>query len=327
VSTPTFSYADIEVAAKRLDGVAHRTPVATSRTLNELVDAEVFMKCENLQRVGAFKFRGAYNAVTALDPAIRAKGICTASSGNHAQAIALSAQLHGVPAVIVMPSDAPTIKLDATRGYGAEVVLYDRYTEDREALAESIRVERDLTLIPPFDHYDVIAGQGTLAKELIEDVGTLDAFIGCTGGGGLIAGCATAAKHLLPDIEVFGAEPALGDDTLRSLRSGKRVQIAVPQTICDGQQTTAPGVLTFAINQLLLTDVLLSTDDEVVAAMRFVFERLKLVVEPSGASALAGLLANRERFAGKRVGLTISGGNVGLDRFLSLIADPSALDS
>jgi threo-3-hydroxy-L-aspartate ammonia-lyase len=315
-----LSFADIERASSRLTGVAHRTPVATSRTLNAMLGCEVFLKCENLQRMGAFKFRGAFNAISALSESDRARGICTFSSGNHAQAIALAAQLHRVPALIVMPLDAPELKVDATRGYGGEIVRYDRYTEDRETITQAIQRERGMTLIPPFDHYDVMAGQGTLAKELIEDVGHLDSFIGCTGGGGLIAGCGTAAKHMLPAIDVFAAEPDAGNDTLLSLRIGEIVDIGVPQTICDGQQTSSPGKLTFAINQQLLTDVLTTSDAVVIDAMKFVFERMKMVLEPSGACALAALMTHQDRFAGQRVGISLSGGNVDLNRFIELVS-------
>lgn len=315
-----LTYAHIERAAQRLAGVAHRTPVATSKTLNAMLGCEVFLKCENLQRMGAFKFRGAYNAINALTETERKNGICAFSSGNHAQAVALSAQLHGVKAVIVMPADAPQLKLDATRGYGAKVITYDRYTEDREAIARKLQQERGLALIPPYDHIEVMAGQGTLAKELLEDVGPLDAFIGCTSGGGLIAGCATAVKHLAPTAQVFASEPEAGNDTLLSLRAGFPVGIDVPQTICDGQQTPKPGELTFAVNKRLLTDVLLTSDATVIEAMKFVFDRMKLVVEPSGANALAALITNKSRFQGMRVGVSLSGGNVGLARFCALVS-------
>jgi threo-3-hydroxy-L-aspartate ammonia-lyase len=314
-----LTYAHIERAAQRLQGIAHRTPVATSRTLNAMLGCEVFLKCENLQRMGAFKFRGAYNAINALPEVERKRGICAFSSGNHAQAIALASKLHGVPAVIVMPLDAAALKVAATKGYGAEVITYNRYTQDREAITAELSAERGMTLIPPYDHYEVMAGQGTLAKELIEEVGQLDAFIGCTGGGGLIAGCGTAAKHLLPNIDVFASEPEAGNDHQLSLQKGERVNKGVPQTICDGQQNAAPGVLTFEINKRLLSDVLTTSDATVIDAMRFAFERLKLVIEPSGANALAALITHKERFQGQRVGLTLSGGNVGLARFIEIV--------
>ncbi len=316
-----LTYAHVERAAQRLHGVAHRTPVATSRTLNALLGCEVFIKCENLQRMGAFKFRGAYNAISALTEAERARGICAFSSGNHAQAVALASKLHGTNAVIVMPADTPQLKLDATRGYGAEVITYNRYTEDREAITLALQAERGMMLIPPYDHYDVMAGQGTLAKELVEDVGTLDAFIGCTSGGGLIAGCATAVHHLLPAAKIYGSEPEAGNDTLLSLRAGERItNMPVPNTICDGQQTPAPGKLTFEVNKRLLTDVLLTSDATVVEAMKFLFERMKLVAEPSGANALAALMTNKALFRGQRVGITLSGGNIGLVRFIELVS-------
>ena len=316
-----LTYAYIERAAQRLQGVAHRTPVAASRTLNAMLGCEVFLKCENLQRMGAFKFRGAYNAINALTEHERAQGICAFSSGNHAQAVALASKLHGTKAVIVMPADAPQLKLDAARGYGAEIITYNRYTEDREAITLALQKERGMALIPPYDHYEVMAGQGTLAKELIEDVGNLDAFIGCTSGGGLIAGCATAVHHLLPAAKIYGSEPEAGNDTLLSLRAGTRItDMPVPNTICDGQQTPAPGKLTFEINKRLLTDVLLTSDATVVEAMKFVFERMKMVAEPSGANALAALMTNKDRFQGQRVGVSLSGGNIGLARFVEIVS-------
>src|SRR5688572_12589263 len=317
------SFADVQTAAKRLAGVAHRTPVLTSRTLDERVGATVFLKAENLQRMGAFKFRGAYNALAALDPAVRARGVVAFSSGNHAQAVALAARLHGVPATIVMPRDAPQSKLDATRGYGAEVVLYDRYAEDRAAIGRRLAEETGASLIPPYDHPMVIAGAGTTALELFEEVGPdgLHLLLVCTGGGGLLAGCATAAAALSPTTRVFGVEPAAGDDWKRSLEAGHRIKLdAVPRTIADGQQTEAPGELTFPIVQRYAAGIALVTDEEIVAAMAFAFERLRVVVEPSGATALAAVLAGKVDVAGKRVGLTLSGGNVGLDRFVELVA-------
>jgi threo-3-hydroxy-L-aspartate ammonia-lyase len=321
-----LQFNDIELAAARIRGVAHRTPVLTSRTLDALVGAQVFMKAENLQRMGAFKFRGGYNAVSVLSDAQRAGGVVAFSSGNHAQAVALAAQLHGCRATIVMPHDAPLLKLAATRGYGAEVVLYDRYTEDRVAIAQRLVDERGASLIPPYDHLPVMAGQGTAALELIEDVGGLDALIVCAGGGGFLSGCTVAAKHLLPGIEVFGAEPARGNDMQQSLRSGRVVKIDVPRTICDGQQTQSVGAQPFEVIRALVTDVLTATDPEVVDAMRFAFERLKVVLEPSGACALAALIANAARFRGRRVGVTLSGGNVGLDRFVALVSGAEKVD-
>ena len=316
-----LTFADIEAAAARLKGVAHRTPVITSRTLDALIGAKVYLKAENLQRMGAFKFRGGYNAVSALGEEGRARGVVAFSSGNHAQAVALAAQLHGCAATIVMPSDAPASKLAATRGYGAEVITYDRYTEDRAAVARQVVESRGAALIPPFDYYPVMAGQGTTAIELIEDAPEpLDALIVCTGGGGFVSGCAVAATHLSPGIEVFASEPELGNDIKQSLAAGHIVTIDVPRTICDGQQTRSCGTLTFPIMQALLAGVLTAPDPVVVQMMRFLFERLKLVVEPSGANALASLFHHRDQFTGKRVGVTLSGGNVSVERFAALMS-------
>ena len=321
-----LEFADIQAAAARIRGVAHRTPVLTSRTLNVMLGCSVFMKAENLQRMGAFKFRGGYNAVNALSDAQRARSVIAFSSGNHAQAVALAAQLHGCQATIVMPHDSPSLKLAATRGYGAEVILYDRYRQDRAAIASALVHERNATLIPPFDYLPVMAGQGTAALELIEDTGPLDALIVCAGGGGFLSGCAVAAKHLLPQIEVFGAEPLRGNDMQQSLRAGKIVSIDVPRTICDGQQTQAVGKHPFEVIQALVSGVLTATDPQVVDAMRFVFERMKLVLEPSGACALAALMNHREQFKGRRVGITLSGGNIGLDRFVALVSGTELVD-
>ena len=318
--------ADIQAAAARLQGVAHRTPVLTSRTLDEQLGAQVFMKAENLQRMGAFKFRGGYNAVNVLSDGERARGVVAFSSGNHAQAVALAARLHGCHATIVMPKDTPAIKLAATRGYGAEVSLYDRYTEDRAAIANRLVAERNATLIPPFDHLPVMAGQGTVALELIEDTGPLDALIVCAGGGGLLSGCAVAAKHLAPGIQVFGAEPERGNDMQQSLRAGKIVSIDVPRTICDGQQTQAVGHHPFEVIRALVTDVLTVPDPVVVRAMHFAFERMKVVLEPSGACALAALMQHAERFKGQRVGVTLSGGNIDTGRFVALLSGVERVD-
>ena len=321
-----LQFTDIESAAARLRGVAHRTPVLTSRALDALLGCKVYMKAENFQRMGAFKFRGGYNAVNALNDTARARGVVAFSSGNHAQAVALAAQLHGCRATIVMPHDAPPNKLAAARGYGAEVVLYDRYREDRAAIASRLVAERDATLIPPFDYLPVMAGQGTAALELIEDVGPLDALLVCAGGGGLLAGCAVAARHLLPAIRIYGAEPERGNDMQQSLRSGRIVTIDVPRTICDGQQTQAVGKLPFEVIQALVSDVLTVPDPEVVLAMRFAFERMKVVLEPSGANALAALMHHRGQFAGQRVGVTLSGGNIDIARFIALMSGTEALD-
>lgn len=321
-----LQFTDIELAAARIRGVAHRTPVLSSRTLDTMLGLQVFMKAENLQRMGAFKFRGGYNAVNALSDAQRARGVVAFSSGNHAQAVALAAQLHGCHATIVMPHDAPALKLAATRGYGAEVIIYDRYREDRAVIAKKLVDERDATLIPPFDDLAVMAGQGTAALELIEEVGALDALIVPAGGGGFLSGCTVAAKHLLPQLRAFGAEPARGNDMQQSLRSGRIVSIEVPRTICDGQQTQSVGQHPFEVIQALVTDVLTVSDPAVVDAMRFAFERMKVVLEPSGASALAALMTHAAQFEGQRVGIMLSGGNIGLDRFVALVSGAEQVD-
>lgn len=311
---------DIRDAAAQIDGVAHRTPVLRSRTLDERAGAQVFVKCENLQRVGAFKFRGAYNAVSRLSPEQLARGVAAYSSGNHAQAVALSARELGSTAVIVMPADTPQSKLDAVAGYGAEIVTYDRYTGDRVAIGEKLAAERGLALIPPYEHPLVIAGQGTAALELLEEAGELDALVVPVGGGGLIAGSAIAAKGLQPAVRVVGVEPAAGDDTRRSLAAGERVRIKVPRTIADGQAAEVPGELTFSINRRLVDEVVLVSDDEIRDAMRFVFDRMKLVVEPSGVTPIAALLCGRVAPAPPRIGVIVSGGNVGWARFAQLLA-------
>ena len=305
-------------AAAQIKGVVHRTPVLRSRTVDRLVGAEVFLKCENFQRVGAFKFRGAYNAASRLTPQQLARGIAAYSSGNHAQAVALAARELGSTAVILMPEDTPQSKMDATIGYGAQVVTYDRYTGDRAAIGAALAAERGLALIPPYEHPHVIAGQGTAALELFEDVGDLDAVVVPVGGGGLIAGSATVAKGLDRGIGVIGVEPEAGDDTKRSLEAGSRVSIAVPHTIADGQAAEIPGELTFSINQQLVDRIVLVADDQIRDAMRLVFERLKIVVEPSGASALAAVLAGRIEALPPRIGVIISGGNVSARRFAEL---------
>ncbi|MGW4226468.1 threo-3-hydroxy-L-aspartate ammonia-lyase [Streptomyces bauhiniae] len=317
---PHLTLDDVRAAAARLEGVAHRTPVVTSRTLNARVGAEVFIKCENFQRVGAFKFRGAYNAAAQLPPDQLAKGIAAFSSGNHAQAVALAARELGTTAVILMPEDAPRSKMEATLGYGAEVVTYDRYTEERAALGESLAKDRGLALIPPYDHLDVIAGQGTAALELLEETGELDALVVPVGGGGLIAGSAVAAKSLYPAVRMIGVEPEAGDDTKRSLESGERVTIPVPRSIADGQVLPSPGEITFALNQRLVDAIALVSDEEIVEAMRFAFERLRIVLEPSGATPLAALLSGRVENLPPRVGVIASGGNIDTRRFAELTA-------
>lgn len=315
----TITMADVEAAAQRLLGVAHRTPVVTSRTLDELLGAQVFLKCENLQRTGSFKFRGAYNAINALDPAERQRGIVAYSSGNHAQAVAFAARLHGVSAVIVMPTDTPAAKLEATRGYGAEIIEYDRYTEDREAIGKAVATDRGLNLVPPYDNPFVMAGQGTAALELFADFPDLDVLVVPVGGGGLLAGTATVASALGVGVRVFGVEPEAGDDTRQSLAAGERIVIAQPRTIADGQQTTAPGVLTWEVNRRLVDEVVVVSDAEIVDAMRLLLDRLKTVAEPSGATGLAALLNGRIPIRGKRVGVVLSGGNVGADRLAELL--------
>jgi threonine dehydratase len=311
---------DVQAAAGRLAGVSHRTPVITGRSLDEATGAgRVLLKAENLQRVGAFKFRGAYNAVASMTPAERARGVATVSSGNHAQALALAARLHEVPAVILMPDDAPPGKLAATRGYGAEIVLFDRYDGDREALLAALVDERGLVPVHPYDDPRVMAGQGTAALELLEDAGPLDVLLVCLGGGGLLAGCATAVAGLSPQTRVIGVEPEAGDDFQRSLAAGERVRIDVPRTIADGQQLPIPGELTFPVIQRLVDSVVTVSDEEIVDAMRFLFERTKTVAEPSGASAFAALMAGKVEAAGLRVGVTISGGNVTAERFAELV--------
>ncbi|MEU3527657.1 threo-3-hydroxy-L-aspartate ammonia-lyase [Streptomyces sp. NPDC038707] len=318
-AAPSLTFADVREAAARIKGVAHHTPILTSRTLNSLVGAEVFIKAENFQRVGAFKFRGAYNAIAQLPPGQLAKGIAAYSSGNHAQATALAARELGTRAVILMPEDAPRSKREATAGYGAEVVTYDRYTEDRTALGHALAEDRGLALIPPYDHPHVMAGQGTAALELLEETGPLDALLVPVGGGGLLAGCATAATALHPGIRVVGVEPEASDDTRRSLEAGARVTVPVPRTIADGQALATPGELTFPVNQRLVDSVALVGDAEIVTAMRFAFERLKIVLEPSGASALAALLAGRVGRLPRRIGVIASGGNIDTARFTALV--------
>jgi threo-3-hydroxy-L-aspartate ammonia-lyase len=317
--TLSINKADIEAAAARLAGIAHRTPVATSRTADERTGAQLFFKCENLQRMGAFKFRGAYNALSQFTPEQRRAGVVAFSSGNHAQAIALSARLLGLPATILMPHDAPQMKIDATRGYGAEVKLFDRYKEDREAIARKLADEGGMTLIPPFDHPHVMAGQGTAALELIEDAGPVDVLLVCVGGGGLISGCAVATKHALPQCRVIGVEPEAGNDVQQSLRRGEVVRIDVPQTIADGAQTQAPGRFTFPVIQALVDDVLTVTDQQLVSTMRFFAERMKMVVEPTGCLAAAAILEGMLDVRRQRVGIIISGGNIDVDRYAELL--------
>jgi threonine dehydratase len=304
-----ISLADVRQAADRLRGIANRTPVVTSRTVDALVGAQVFFKCENLQRGGAFKFRGAYNRLAALTAEERSRGVVAFSSGNHAQGVALAARELGVPATVVMPTDAPALKLAATRGYGAEVVNYDRLTEDREDIARRLAQERGLTLVPPYDHPLIMAGQGTAALELIEEVGSLDWLLAPVGGGGLLSGSVIAATGLLPAINVVGVETETSNDWVLSLAAGQPVHIAPPETIADGMRTQQPGALTFPIVQKLAHQVTTVTDDEVKEAMRFLLLRMKLLVEPTGAVPFALLLSGRLDVRGQRVGIILSGGN------------------
>jgi threo-3-hydroxy-L-aspartate ammonia-lyase len=303
----TFDH--IAAAADRLHGVAHRTPVITSRALDDRLGAQVALKAETFQRVGAFKFRGAYNAVASLDDDARARGVCTASSGNHAQALALASRLCGTRATIIMPADAPPLKRAATEGYGAEVISYDRYNEDREVLLRELAAERSLEAIHPFDDPRVMAGQGTLVAELLQDAGDLDVLVVPVGGGGLVSGCSTAVAALCPSIRLVGVEPEASDDVARSLDAGERRRVKVTPTIADGQQTETPGDRTWPVIQALVDEVHTVTDEQILQAMRFCFERLKLVVEPSGATALAALLSGSVTVAGERVGVVLSGGN------------------
>jgi threonine dehydratase len=320
-SAGTVTYDDVAAAAARLEGVAHRTPVATSSQFDALTGAQAFFKCENLQRMGAFKFRGAYNALSQLEGDARKRGVVAFSSGNHAQAVALAGRLLGIPAVIVMPADAPAVKVAATRGYGAEVVFYDRAAgHDRDQVARRIAGEKGATLIPPFDHAHVIAGQGTAAKELLEDVGPLDDLFVCCGGAGLLSGCAIAAHHLSPGIRVIGVEPAAGDDVARSFRTKTLQRVENPQTIADGARTQSAGAITFPLVLKHVQDVITVTDGELVDAMRFLWERMKLVVEPTGALAAAGVMSGPVDVRNRRVGIIISGGNVDLKAAAALLA-------
>ena len=316
-SLPTFD--DVKAAAARLKGVAHRTPTLRSSTADALLGAELYFKCENLQRMGAFKFRGGYNTLAQFTPEERKRGVLAFSSGNHAQAIALSARILGMPAVIVMPEDAPAAKLAATRGYGAEVVTYDRFTEDREAISQRIAGERGMTLVPPFNHPHVIAGQGTAALELLEDVPGLDYLFTPLGGGGLLSGTLLAAKAMAPACQVFGVEPEAGNDGQQSLRKGEIVRIDTPQTIADGAQTQALGNITFAIIRGGASGIVTASDAQLAEAMRFYAQRMKIVVEPTGALSLAGARHGGVDFRGKRVGIIISGGNVDLANYGRLL--------
>ena len=316
-AVPTFQ--DVVLAAQRLGGYAHRTPVLESGTLNRTLGAQVFFKCENLQRMGAFKFRGAFNAMSRLSDAQRRAGVVAYSSGNHAQAVALSAQILGVSATIFMPHDASAAKLAATRGYGAQVIGYDRYDEDPLALAKGLAQLHGKAFIPPFDHADVLTGQGTAALELFEEVGTLDHLFVCLGGGGLLSGCALVARALAPQCRVYGVEPEAGNDVQQSFQKGERVRIDTPRTIADGAQTALVGELTFEIIRHNVDDIHTVTDAQLIDAMRFYAERMKLVVEPTGCLSLAAVLQSAPHLVGQRVGVIVSGGNVDLGRYAELL--------
>jgi len=322
--TPTMmtlpTYDDVIAASIRLEGHAHRTPVLRSRTADDRLETSVFFKCENFQRMGAFKFRGAFNALSKFSAAQRHAGVVTFSSGNHAQAIALSARMLGIPATILMPLDAPQAKIDATRGYGGEVILYDRFKQDREALTLELATQRGLTLIPPYDHPDVMAGQGTAAKELFEEVGALDYLFVPLGGGGLLSGSALAARALAPQCKIYGVEPEAGNDGQQSFRKGEIVHIDTPKTIADGAQTQHLGQYTFGVIRRDVDDVLTATDAQLVQAMRFFAERMKMVVEPTGCLGFAAASQAGASIRGKRVGVILSGGNVDLARFGELLA-------
>lgn len=311
----SVTYQDVEAAALRLENKAIRTPVFTSRTADKLTKAHLYFKCENYQHIGAFKFRGAFNAIACLTDEQRKAGVITYSSGNHAQAIAYASQLHQIRALIIMPKDAPQIKMAATKGYGAEIYLYDRYTEDREAIAQQLSKEQGLTLIPPYDHPNVIAGQGTAAKELIEEVGSLDYLFVPLGGGGLLAGSLLSAKHLLPNIKVVGVEPEAGNDGQQSLRKGDIITIPTPKSIADGAVTLHLGKYTFPIIQKFVEDIVTVSDPELISMMHFFAERMKIIVEPTGCLAAAAVMKKDFPIEGKKVGIILSGGNVDLKQF------------
>jgi threo-3-hydroxy-L-aspartate ammonia-lyase len=321
LNAPTFD--DVAAAARRIEGHAHRTAVLTSRTVDSGLGAEVYFKCENFQRMGAFKFRGAFNALSCLDAEARARGVIAFSSGNHAQAVALSARLLGMEATIVMPEDAPQAKMEATRDYGGRIVTYQRFREDREDITRRLATERGLSVIPPYDHPDVIAGQGTAAMELLKEVGALDRLYVCLGGGGLLAGSALAAKALAPGCKVYGVEPEKGNDAQQSFRSGAIVRIDVPDTIADGAQTQSLGRMPFEIIRRDVTDVLTASDAELIDCMRFFAARMKMIVEPTGCLGFAAVRAAGAQLAGQRIGVILTGGNVDLQRFAELISKPA----
>jgi threonine dehydratase len=315
----SVTFEDVAGAAARLAGVAHRTPVLTSRTLDDRLGARLFLKCENLQRMGAFKFRGAYNAICRLSADERARGVLTFSSGNHAQATALACRLLGARATIVMPANAPVAKREATLGYGARIVSYDPAVEDREQVARALQTDKPLALIPPYDHHDVIAGQGTCARELLHALPDLDVLLVPCGGGGLLSGSAVSVKRLRPACRVIGVEPEAADDATRSFKTGALQTVSNPQTIADGARTPSLGCLTFPLIQALVDDMVTVPDEELVRAMRFVWERMKLIVEPTGVLGLAAALSGRVALAGLRVGVILSGGNVDLASVAALL--------
>lgn len=308
------TFADVQAAAKRINGVAHRTPVMTSRTVGRRTEATVFFKCENFQRVGAFKFRGAYNALSQLSEEQRNRGVVAFSSGNHAQAVALAGRILGIPHTIVMPENAPVVKLAATKAYGAEIILYDPETTVREELAAAIATERDMTVVPSYDHPDIVAGQGTVALELFEETGPLDVLLVGCGGGGLLSGCGIAAGALAPECRVVGVEPETADDATRSFQTGELQTVQNPDTIADGARTPSLGTITFPLVLEHVDEMITVSDEALLQAMFFLWERMKLVVEPTGALATAALLSGSLPLKGRRVGIVITGGNVDLRR-------------
>ncbi|MCC8459876.1 threo-3-hydroxy-L-aspartate ammonia-lyase [Photorhabdus aegyptia] len=313
-------YDDVIAAARRIEGYAYRTPVLTSRTADEMTGAKLFFKCENYQRMGAFKFRGAFNALSQFSDEQRRNGVVTYSSGNHAQAISLAARILNIPATIIMPFDAPAAKVAATEGYGGKIVFYDRYTDDREQIGRELSERHGLTLIPPYDHPHVIAGQGTAAKELFEEVGGLDALFVCLGGGGLLSGSALVARHFSPECKIYGVEPETGNDAQQSFRQGKIVHIDTPKTIADGAQTRHLGQYTFDIIRKNIDDIFTVSDEELVDAMRFYAERMKMIVEPTGCLSFAAVRQMSTQLQGQRVGIIVSGGNVDIERYCALLA-------
>ncbi|MCW7546853.1 threo-3-hydroxy-L-aspartate ammonia-lyase [Photorhabdus sp. APURE] len=316
----TPAYDDVIAAARRIEGYAHRTPVLTSRTADEMTGAKLFFKCENYQRMGAFKFRGAFNALSQFNDEQRRNGVVTYSSGNHAQAISLVARILNMPATIIMPFDAPAAKVAATEGYGGKIVFYDRYTDDREQISRELSEKQGLTLIPPYDHPHIIAGQGTAAKELFEEVGELNALFVCLGGGGLLSGSALATRHLSPECKIYGVEPEAGNDAQQSFRQGKIIHIDTPRTIADGAQTQHLGQYTFDIIRRNVDDILTVSDEELVDTMHFYAERMKMIVEPTGCLSFAAARQMSQSLRGQRVGIIVSGGNVDIERYCTLLA-------